>query len=72
MGLAIGIASIRVLQLSPILGLIIPNSIYYSFSLSLFLISPSEPNRVLEALDILYNTSIDLLRSYRTELLAAI
>ena len=72
MGLATGIASTRVLQLSPILGLTIPNSIYCSFSLSLFLMSPGEPDRVLEALDVLCNASVDSLRSHRTELLAAV
>lgn len=34
--------------------------------------SPSEPNRVLEALDVLCNASVDLLRSHRIELLAAV
>ena len=34
--------------------------------------SPGEPSRVLEALDVLCSASVDLLRSHRTELLAAV
>ena len=34
--------------------------------------SPGERNRVLEALDVLRNASVDLLRSHRTELLATV
>lgn len=68
-----GIAGAGVLhELAPVSGFTTLSSVCYSFSLSPLPMSPSEPNVVLRALDVLCSASIDTLRVHRTELLAAV
>lgn len=58
--------------LPPISGFTFPNSVCRSFNLSPFPMSSGGPNRVLQALDVLCNASVDLLRSHKTEFITVV